>query len=259
MNTQQLFQLDGKIALVTGGYGLFGKPISEALLEVGATVVIAARSIDKIESTVAEFRELGLKADALSLDLADPGSIHAAVQTVIERYGRIDILVNNAVTRSGSTLEETSVEQWETAQRVNATGLFVICKEVLPHMRRQGAGNIINIASIQGAVGPTFHVYEGTSMTSPLHYSFEKWGMVGMTKYLANYYGPHGIRVNCISPGGYYTGQPEPFLSNYNKHTPLGRMADEIDMKGPIVFMASEASRYITGHNLMVDGGWTSW
>ncbi|MBO9604659.1 MAG: SDR family oxidoreductase [Paenibacillaceae bacterium] len=259
MQTNQLFRLDGQIALVTGGYGLFGKPISEGLLEAGATVVIAARSIDKIGATVAEFRERGLAADAMELDLSDEASIRAVVQAVIERYGKLDILVNNAVARGGKKLEEETAENWERIARVNSTGLFLMCKEVVPHMREQGGGNIINIASIQGAVGPSFHVYEGTDMTSPLHYTFEKWGMVGLTKYLANFYGPQGIRVNCISPGGFYTDQPEPFLSNYNKHTPLGRMADEIDMKGPIVFMASEASRYITGHNLMVDGGWTNW
>lgn len=259
MKGTELFDLSGKVAVVTGGYGLFGRPISEALVEAGAAVVIAARDTEKAIAAADDMAKSGLAADVIRLDLAEPASIRSAMQAIIAQYGRIDILVNNAVARQGATLEETTIGDWEATQRVNSTGLFLICKEVIPHMRAQGGGNIINIASIQGEVGPSFHIYEGTGSSSPLHYTFEKWGMVGMTKYLANYYGAQGIRVNCISPGGIDHGQPEIILSNYKKHTPLNRMAEPLDIKGPIVFMASEASRYITGHNLMVDGGWTSW
>lgn len=259
MRSTELFDLRGKVAFVTGGYGMFGRPISEALLEAGAGVVIAARDTGKAIGAADEMANRGLMADVIRLDLADPDSIRSTIQAIIAQYGRIDILVNNAVASQGSTLEETTIEDWEATQRVNSTGLFLTCKEVVPHMRAQGGGNIINIASIQGEIGPSFHMYKGTERSSPLHYTFEKWSMVGMTKYLANHYGAYGIRVNCISPGGIDHGQPETILSNYKKHTPLNRMAEPLDVKGPIVFMASEASRYITGHNLLVDGGWTSW
>ena len=131
-------------------------------------------------------------------------------------------------------------------------------------MLTQQSGNIINISSIQGAVGPNFPVYGSTGMTSPVNYTYDKWGMVGFTKWLANYYGKNNIRANCISPGGYGPGVDqmkgkEEFVENYKRLTPLGRFAGDDDIKGPVVFMASDASAFITGQNLLVDGGWTSW
>lgn len=261
---RELFDLSGKTAIVTGGYGLYGHSISAGLAEAGARVIIAARHLEKSQAAATALAERGLQAEALPLDQADEQSVCRLIQTVVDRCGHLDILVNNAVLRSApEDLDQMTVAEWQKQQAVNATGLAVICREAVRVMRRQKAGNIINIASIQGAVGPHFPVYGTTGMTSPAYYTYEKWGMVGLTKWIANRYGPDGIRANCISPGGYIGEKGEDdsneFVRNYKKLTPLGRFADDEDIKGPVVFLASDAAKYVTGHNLLLDGGWTSW
>lgn len=260
-----IFRIDGKIAIVTGGAGYFGKPISLALAEAGAHVIIASRDKKKCETYAADLVGKGLKAEGMSLDLANEKSIENFVKKIYKKYAAIDILVNNAVSREGmKDLEELNKADIESAQLINSTGLFLLTKSVIKIMRKQKAGNIINVSSIQGAVGPNFPVYGKTGMSSPLNYTYDKWGMVGFTKWLSNYYGKFNIRANCISPGGYgpgiveNTGRKE-FIDNYKRLTPLGRFAEDDDIKGPVVFLASEASSYITGHNLLVDGGWTNW
>jgi NAD(P)-dependent dehydrogenase (short-subunit alcohol dehydrogenase family) len=159
-------------------------------------------------------------------------------------------------------LEQLSKTDIENSQLINSTGLMLLTKWVIKIMRKQKAGNIINVSSIQGAIGPNFPVYGKTGMSSPVNYTYDKWGIVGFTKWLANYYGKFNIRANCISPGGYGpgidTGKNE-FIENYKRLTPLGRFAEDDDIKGPVIFLASEASSYVTGHNLLVDGGWTNW
>lgn len=261
----KLFRLDGKIAIVTGGAGYFGKPISQGLAEAGAQVIIASRDELRCRDLAAELRENGLKADGLSLDLADEHSIESFKDQVIRKYGRIDVLVNNAVSRQGmKDLEQLSKKDIEDAQLINVTGLMLLTKSIVGVMRDRQAGNIINISSIQGVVGPNFPVYGATGMSSPVNYTFDKWGMVGFTKWLANYYGKFNIRANCISPGGYGPGlegnqEKLEFMENYKRLTPLGRFAEDGDIKGPVIFLASDASAYVTGHNLLVDGGWTNW
>lgn len=260
-----MFGLEGKTAVVTGGSGYYGKPISMALAEAGAQVIIASRDEGKCKEYASELKEKKLKAEGSVLDLRNEDSINNFTRQVKNIYGRIDILVNNAVSREGfKDLEQMTKAEWENAQMVNSTGLMLITQSVIKVMRQQRAGNIINIGSIQGTVGPNFRVYGKTGMTSPVNYSYDKWGMVGFTKWLANYYGRFNIRANCISPGGYGPGLTEregikEFVENYERLTPLGRFANDEDIKGPLVFLASEASSYITGHNLLVDGGWTSW
>ncbi|MFC5411491.1 SDR family NAD(P)-dependent oxidoreductase [Larkinella bovis] len=261
----ELFDLSGNIIIVTGGTGFFGAPISRALAEAGAHVVIASRNVKRCEEFAGELVGNGLAASGWELDLANEDQIHQFVSAVIERFGKIDVLVNNAVSREGfKNLDQMEVAGWEAAQKINSTGLMLITKAVVAHMKARQQGNIINIGSIQGTVGPNFPVYGNTGMTSPVNYTYDKWGMVGFTKWLANYYGKDNIRANCISPGGYgpgveqMTGKEE-FIVNYKRLTPLGRFADDKDIWGPIVFLASNASSYITGHNLPVDGGWTSW
>ncbi|WP_409342392.1 SDR family NAD(P)-dependent oxidoreductase [Paenibacillus sp. MBLB4367] len=266
MHTKKLFDLDGQIAIVTGGSGLYGAHISQALCEAGATVIIASRNVDSCEKAASVLREAGHQAFGMQLDLGDEAGICRFVAEVTERFKQIDILVNNSVSRVGlNDLEKTTQEGWEAAQHVNGTGTMLITREVVKPMVARRKGNIINIGSIQGAVGPHFPVYGDTGMTSGIEYTYAKWGMVGMTKWLANYYGRYNIRVNCISPGGYNPVgtqneiMNETFTANYKKLTPLGRFSEDDDIKGPIVFLASEASRYVTGHNLLVDGGWTNW
>ena len=259
------FRLDGKIAIVTGGAGYYGKPICEALAEAGATVLVASRDVEKCQAFAATLLAQNQKAEGMHLDIAEEASIKSFIEQVKEKYGRIDILVNNAVSRKGfKNLEQLTKEDWENAQRINATGLMLITQAVINIMRPQGSGNIINISSIQGVVGPHFPVYGDTGMTSPINYTYDKWAMVGFTKWLANFYAKFNIRVNCISPGGYGPGVAESigeneFVENYKKLTPMGRFADDEDIKGSVIFLASDASAYITGHNLIVDGGWTSW
>jgi NAD(P)-dependent dehydrogenase (short-subunit alcohol dehydrogenase family) len=265
MHTQKLFELNDRIAIVTGGSGLYGKSISLALAESGATVIIASRNLEKCREFAQEINDLGLKADAFKLDQGEEESIHKFVDEVLSKYGHIDVLVNNSVSRDGmADLDKVSRDGWEMAQRVNSTGLILLTQAVIAGMVPRRQGSIINIGSIQGVSGPRFPVYGDTGMSSPINYTFDKWGMVGMTKWIANKYGKYNIRCNCISPGGYGPGVEEmigknEFYDNYRKLTPLGRFGNDEDMKGPIVFLASDASAYVTGHNLLVDGGWSSW
>lgn len=261
----KIFRLDNKVAIVTGGAGLFGKPISTALAEAGARVIVASRDESKCKEHASLIRSKNLYAEGMFLDLSDDQSILEFTKKIKETYGRIDILVNNAVSREGlKDLEEVTKKEWEAAQTINSTGMILLTQAVIKLMRKQRSGNIINIGSIQGAVGPNFPVYGSTGMSSPINYTYDKWAMVGFTKWIANYYGKFNIRANCISPGGYGPGVAQmigkdEFVKNYKRLTPLGRFADDEDIKGPVVFLASDASAFITGHNLLVDGGWTSW
>lgn len=261
----KLFSLNEKVIIVTGGAGYFGTPISTALAEAGAKVIIASRNLEKCNTLASEIRERGLNACAMSLDLGNVNSVNDFIKEVNQIYGRIDVLVNNAVSREGyGNLEEVTKQSWEKSQLINATGMVLLTQSVIRIMRAQSSGNIINISSIQGVVGPNFTVYGKTGMSSPINYTYDKWAIVGFTKWIANYYGKFNIRSNCISPGGYGPGISESmgeneFTQNYKRLTPLGRFADDDDIKGPVIFLASDASAYITGHNLIVDGGWTSW
>ena len=261
----KMFRIDNKVAIVTGGAGLFGKPISMALAEAGGQVIVASRDESKCKEFAASIKSKNLNAEGMFLDLSDENSILEFTKSINDKYGRIDILVNNAVSREGlKDLEEVSKKEWEAAQNINSTGMILLTQAVIKLMRKQRSGNIINIGSIQGSVGPNFPVYGNTGMTSPINYTYDKWAMVGFTKWIANYYGKFNIRANCISPGGYGPGVAKmigknEFVENYKRLTPLGRFADDEDIKGPVVFLASEASAFITGHNLLVDGGWTSW
>jgi NAD(P)-dependent dehydrogenase (short-subunit alcohol dehydrogenase family) len=260
-----MFRLDGKVAIVTGGTGLYGKPISSALAGAGAMVIIASRDGARCEAYAEELKRTGGMAVGVALDLGSEASIVEFTAMVSREFGRVDVLVNNAVSRGGSSgLEDMSKGSWERAQEVNSTGMVLLTREVVKLMCAQRSGSIINIGSIQGAVGPNFPVYGDTGMTSPLNYTYDKWALMGFTKWVANYYGKFNIRSNCISPGGYGPGIREDygeneFVRTYLRLTPLGRFAEEKDIKGPVVFLASDASGYVTGHQLMVDGGWTSW
>jgi NAD(P)-dependent dehydrogenase (short-subunit alcohol dehydrogenase family) len=260
-----MFKLDGKIAIVTGGAGLYGKSISQALAHAGARVIIASRDSEKCAVYARELQKKNWNAEGMFLDMGDEKSIEVFTDKIHKQHGRIDILVNNAVSREGAKdLGVISRTDLEKSQSINYTGLMLLTKAMIKIMVAQNHGNIINISSIQGAVGPNFPVYGDTGMSSPVTYTFEKWGMIGFTKWVANYYGKFNIRCNCISPGGYGPGireskLPDEFIDNYLRLTPLKRFAEDDDIKGPVVFLASDASGYVTGHNLMVDGGWTSW
>ena len=254
------FRLDGRIALVTGGAGpLFGSSVSEALAEAGATVLVASRSRERNEQFAADLRARGFTAHGFEVDLTSPPSIDALHAAVMDRFGRLDVLVNSAVTRSGhlGRFMDQTPEQLRAVADGDFLGLFRICQRFIESMIASGGGSIINIASIYGALANDPGLYEGTEMRQPPSYNFVKAGMVNFTRYLASYYGRDGVRVNCISPGGYQDGQPESFVENYCHRAPLGRMLGNDDIQGAVVFLASDASSYVTGANLMVDGGWT--
>jgi len=260
MSILDRFRLDGRIALVTAGSGpLFGSSISEALAEAGATLITASRSLERNESFAEDLRRRGFDAHAMQFDLENLDSIDLLHAKVLERFGRLDVLVNSALTRDGHTggLQEQTAEVWRHCGAGDLAGLLRICQLFVADMAREGHGSIVNISSIYGVVANDPTIYEGTDMKQPPSYNFVKAGMINYTRYLASYYGHGGVRANCISPGGYSNEQPEAFVQRYNARVPLGRMMDNEDIQGAVVFLASDASRYVTGANLMVDGGWT--
>jgi len=258
-NALELFRLNDKVALVTGGAGIVGRPISQALAEAGATVIIASRNKDKCTSFADELRQQGLRAEGEQLNLSSEDDIRGLRDRILSQHHRLDIVFNNAVARAGGDLRHTTVAEWENAMRVNSTGLFLACQVFSKPMQVQRAGSIINISSIYGMVGPDFSIYEGTPITNPVNYAFAKGGVIGLTRYLASFLAPDGIRVNCLSLGGVRTEEtPKAFDQNYRRRTLLGRMAGEDDIKGPALFLASDASSYVTGQNIPIDGGWTA-
>lgn len=263
MNTQpavnELFRLDGQIALVTGGAGLYGKPISRALAQAGATVVVASRSRDTCEAFAAELRGENLESEGELLDMANAASVGALAKRLEERFGGVQILVNNAYARVLDPKTSGTPGEWMESLRANILGIHLCTEAFVAGMIKAGSGSIVNIGSIYGVVGPDFRAYDGQPFSSPPDYAFIKGGLLQYSRYCATKYAKHGIRVNCLSPGGYESGQPRPFQDHYNNRVPLGRMAEDLDIAGPVVFLASEASRYITGANLMLDGGLTAW
>jgi NAD(P)-dependent dehydrogenase (short-subunit alcohol dehydrogenase family) len=260
MSILDLFRLEGKVALVTGGAGLYGRQIVRALAEAGAETVVASRNLAALESLAEEIRTEGLSVTALRVDQGDEASVLALRDAVLERWGRVEILVNNAVTRPLKDGFQSPAAAFEESMRVNATGLFVITRAFGDAMAAQGHGSIINIGSIQGMIAPDPTLYRGTTMHAwAPDYFFHKGGMINFTRFIASYYGGKGIRCNCISPGGLRTANhPEAFVRQYSDHTFLGRLANDTDLMGAVVFLASDASVYITGVNLPVDGGYTA-
>lgn len=253
------FSLKGRVALVTAGAGpLFGQSISEALAEAGATLITASRSLERNLEFAAKMRETGYDAHGMELEITEVDSIRRLHDQVIEKFGRLDVLVNSALARVGGGFETQTPEDWLYSARGDMVGLFTICKAFVADMVRQGRGSIINISSIYGVVANDPTIYDGTDMLQPPHYNFVKGGMINFTRHIANYYGKRGVRANCLSPGGYFDGQPDNFVRNYTHRVPVGRMLGREDIKGAVVFLASDASEYVTGINLMVDGGWTS-
>ena len=260
-HTKELFSLEGKVAIVTGGRGMYGASISRGLCEMGAAVIIASRNGEKCDAYAATLRNEGYDAVGMSMDLMEDASIRAFCREVADRYGKIDILVNNAVDRSNMVnLENATREKLQNSASTNLQGQILLTQAVLEHMIPAKSGSIINIGSMPGVDCPHFPFYPGPWGDQPINYTTEKWAMVGFTKYMAGYCGKYNIRVNCIAPGGYWEGPTDdPFYKTYMEHCPLGRWADENDIKGPVAFLASDAAGYVTGATLAMDGGWTIW
>lgn len=262
----ELADLTGRKALLVGGAGHIALAAGEALCELGAEVAVADVDPDACaaRAKVLSERRRG-EAWPLAVDLRSERSARDAVVAVVERAGRLDILVHCAAyvgttQRAGWAVPfaQQSVEAWDEAMRVNLTSAFVLAQEAAPALAASGRGSIVLFSSIYGLVGPDGRLYEGTTMANPVGYGASKAAIVQLARSLATTLAPH-VRVNCVSPGGVLRGQPEPFRRRYVERTPLARMATEEDLKGAVGFLASDLSSYVTGHDLVVDGGWTAW
>jgi Dehydrogenases with different specificities (related to short-chain alcohol dehydrogenases) len=260
MGFMDSFYLRGKVALLTGGGGGYGLQCAQALAYAGARTYLAARHSGPLEEVSARLRGEGCEVSTLSFDQGDDASILALRDEIAAREGRIDVLVNNAVARPMKMGFDDTAQAFEESMRVNATGLFLVTRAFGAMMMERGSGSIVNIASMMGMVGVEDRNYDGTEMSGWYpDYFFHKGGMINFTRFCASYYGRRGVRVNCVSPGGLRSpSHPERFVENYSARTQLGRLANDTDLMGAVVFLASDASAYVTGINLPVDGGYTA-
>lgn len=259
---QQLFDLTGRVAIVTGGAGLLGKQFSRALAEAGATVVIASRNQENCEAWADQLNDEGYRALALPLDITKPESSETLIAATLEQCGRLDILVNNAYLRgTPAPAEELTVEAWRTWVDAGLSGNFYCAQAAARPMLAQGSGSIINIGSIYGVGGTDVRMYPPeVPVNASVAYGAVKGGIINLTRSLAVAWAPQGVRVNCLSPGG-FPGESinEEFATAFQAKVPLGRMGNRNDLKGAVVFLASDAAAYVVGQNLLVDGGWTAW
>lgn len=243
-----MFSLKDKIIVITGGNGLLGRQMVSTFRNHGALVIAADIYFEE------------QSAYNIMMDITDENSVREGVAAIVRKYDRIDGWVNNAYPRTkdwGNKFEKIALESWRKNVDMHLNGYFLCCQVVLEQMKIQGFGSLINMSSIYGLVGPDFTVYEGTEMTMPAAYSAIKGGLNNFTRYLASYYGSYQIRVNTVSPGGIFDKQPESFVNNYYKKVPLKRMGSPKDIESAVFFLLTDDSSYITGHNLVVDGGWS--
>lgn len=270
MNPKNIFSLEGKTAIVTGAAGLIGQMQCRVLSDFGATVVVCDIDMEKSEKLV---NELNPESYAVLLDVTSLDSINRVKNTILTKSKNIDVLVNNAAindvfNNDSSILEQSMFENyplelWEKSLKVNLTGTFLCCKIIGSEMATRGKGSIINVASTYGIVGPDQSIYLEKDGHQKFYkspsYPAGKGAIINFTRYLASYWGNKNVRVNTLSPGGVEDKQEEYFKENYTKKTMLGRMAKPEDYSGAVVFLASDASSYMTGANLVIDGGWTAW
>lgn len=258
MSVIDTFSLAGKTAVVTGGAGRYGRQIVRALAEVGATVYAASRNVAPLEMLAEELAAEGLTVNPRTLDQGDEASVLALRDAIQAERPSIDVLVNNAVLQPVKGYND-DIANFALSMQVNATGVFMVTRAFGDIMAAQGGGSIINIGSTKGSVGPDPTLYEGTEMHAwHADYFFHKGGMLNFTRFISSYYGSKNVRCNCISPGGFQEeSHPDAFVQRYNDRTCLGRMANSTDLMGGIVFLASDASAYVTGANLAIDGGYT--
>lgn len=258
MNVKDLFDLSGKVAVVTGGSGLYGRQMVEALASAGAEVFTASRRLEANEEYACKMREKGLKVFAGRIDQGDEESIKEFLSGITAKGKKADILVNNSVLRTMRSMNDPA-EKFEESMHVNATGLFMITRAFGDHMAENGGGSIINIGSYMGILGPDDTLYRDTEMTGFIpDYFFHKGGINNFTRFTASYYGPKNVRCNVLNLGGFFNGQNETFVKRYNDRTFLKRMANDTDIMGAVVFLASDASAYVTGAAIAVDGGYSA-
>ena len=244
-----MFSIKDKVIVVTGGNGLLGKQMVSIFREQGAVVI----------ATDIYFERLG--ADDFIIDITDEYSVKNGVKAIVEKYNRIDGWINNAYPRTkdwGAMFENIHLESWRKNVDMHLNGYFLCCQVALAQMKKQGSGSLINMSSIYGLVGPDFTIYEGTDMTTPAAYSAIKGGLNNFTRYLASYFGKYQVRINTVSPGGIFDNQRESFVNNYNKKVPMKRMGNPKDIVSAVHYLLADEASYVTGHNLVVDGGWTA-
>ena len=275
MTIQEKFNLTGKTAIVTGGSGLLGAEFSRTLAEAGANVVVADIDSDAAQKTAQGLVNAGYSAASFGLDVTRKESAEEMVTETLRQFGSLDILVNSAALDpkfdadaaakgiAPGAFEDYPLDQWNAAVNVNLTGMFLVTQACVKPMLAQGKiGSIINICSTYGLNGPDQRIYlkDGKRVAfKPVYYTTTKAGVMGFTKYLAAYYAETDIRVNALTPGGVYNDHNETFTRKYSEKTIMGRMARKDEMNGALLFLASEASSYMTGNNVVVDGGWTAW
>ena len=275
MTIQDKFDLTGRTAVVTGGGGLLGSEFCRALAQAGAAVAVAEIAEESGQRVARELSKDRYRAQAFRCDVTDPASVRGAVEGTLSAFGSLDILVNCAALdpkfdaealKKGiapGAFEDYPLDQWNAALNANLTGVFLITQACVRAMLEHGTrGSIVNICSTYGLNGPDQRIYvkDGKRVAyKPVYYTVTKAGILGFTKYLAAYYAGTEIRVNALTPGGVFNDHDEYFVRNYSARTILGRMARPDEMSGALLFLASDASSYMTGANLVVDGGWTAW
>jgi NAD(P)-dependent dehydrogenase (short-subunit alcohol dehydrogenase family) len=275
MTIQEKFDLSRRVAVVTGGAGLLGVEFCRTLAEAGASVAVVDLNTSASQAVADTLTKSGYQALAVPTDITRPDSVNALVEKVLAAFGRLDVLVNSAALdpkfdadalKKGiapGAFEDYPLNQWSAALGVNLTGMFLVTQACVRPMIEQGKkGSIINICSTYGLNGPDQRIYikDGERVAfKPVYYTVTKAGVMGFTKYLAAYYAETEIRVNALTPGGVFNNHEDYFVKNYSAKTILGRMAKKDEMNGALLFLASDASSYMTGNNVVVDGGWTAW
>jgi len=278
-NIMNKFSLADRVAIVTGGTGLLGVEFCRTLAEAGARVVIADINADAVSQLATSMIQSGYHVMGIATDITQPESVSNLLDETLSGFGRLDILVNSAaldpkfdppsldkMAKQGAVsgaFEDYPLDTWKAALEVNLTGMFLCCQAAVKPMLAHGKkGSIINICSTYGLVGPDQRIYQRDGRQTsykPVYYSVTKAGVLGLTRYLSAYYAGTEIRVNALTPGGVYNSHDETFLNAYSARTIMGRMANKDEMNGALLFLASDASSYMTGSNLVVDGGWTAW
>jgi gluconate 5-dehydrogenase len=258
---QKLFDLSGRVALITGGSGYLGQSMSRALAEAGASVVVGSREKARAQQVVDGLPSAaGAKHQAVVLDQLNEASVNEGFNAAVAAAGQIDILINNG--QQGHALDLTNVTAEAFSKDLqNATGYFLLARRLRDHLvGRKASGSIVMIGSMYGVVGSYPDAYEGICVASPVQYHTLKGGIIHMTRHLAAYWAKDGIRVNCLSPGPFPSDKaPKAMVERLKTKNPMGRMGVPHELKGPLLLLVSDAGSYITGQNLLVDGGWTAW